>query len=134
MISKKAQQEIIVTILLVLVALGAVAFVGTFIMKNVKDSAGSAEDKQACLQVQFDLSAISNNTQIAVKRTGTGSVVLNDTKVYVNEEMKNSTEKNIGAGESATLSIPGLKTGDKVSAAAILASGYACGSTGEITI
>jgi hypothetical protein len=91
--NKRGQQDIIVTVLLVLIALGAVALVATFVVNNVKKTTQTAEG-----QIGSNVEALTNCTGVnlemvsARKGSGTarfvitskgGSVTASDVRIYV---------------------------------------------------
>jgi hypothetical protein len=132
---KKAQQEIIVTVLLVLIALAAVSAIAVLITKNVQQATATADQKQACLKVELDITNIDKTLNaVTVKRLGSGAV-LGAVNVSVNGAVKEGVE-NIAPGGSAVITLPGtsLATGDKVEVAATLSDGYACQPMTEETV
>jgi hypothetical protein len=124
--AKKAQQDIIVTVLLVLVALAAVAIVAAFIVRNVKQSTVTAQDKADCSKVELEITQL-NTTHVTLRRLGDNSIPLKNVTVTVNGAINNATNADMTAGVTKTLNLnPVGTTGQKVAAYAVLADGYAC--------
>ncbi len=137
--SKRGQQDIIVTILLVLIVLTAIAFVAAFLMKNIKTSTASADDKQTCLKLDLDIASASATTGIVVTRpSGDPNVKMGDIKIFVNgaacTSATNTTTKALGPGASVTISGCTLASTNKVTAAPVLANNFVCDSNTEVTI
>lgn len=130
MMSKKAQQDVIVTVLLVLIALAAVALIATFIIKNVKTATQTADDKQNCLKLEFNIGkADVTSNRVLISRSG-ANVSINAIQTYVDGTLKNVTS-SIDPGNSITLTLASLTAGQKVEVAGILSDGYACTPSAE---
>jgi len=70
---KKAQSEIITTVLLVLIALAAVAIIAMFINNQVRQGAATADAKAQCLKIDLEVTkAVANASGgvIYVKNNG----------------------------------------------------------------
>lgn len=83
-LQRKAQTEVIVTVLLVLIALAAVAVVSTFIIKLVKENLGGTD----CFKTidQFEVMSAENGATCYSASAG---------KVYVTIERKQETAFNL---------------------------------------
>jgi len=68
---KKAQSEIITTVLLVLIALAAVAIIAVFITNQVRQGAATADAKAQCIKIDLEVTkAVNAGTTITVKNNG----------------------------------------------------------------
>lgn len=128
--NKRGQQDIIVTVLLVLIAIIAVAIVATFILRQVRQGAGSAESQANCIKLDFDItSAVNGETTIDIARNDESSVAIQDYRVSYDdddEDIAPVTTKTARGTESLTLTIGPLATGKTVEAIAILDDGTIC--------
>jgi hypothetical protein len=136
--SKKAQQDIIITVLLILIALAAVSAIAYFIVNQVKTGANQATDKAECLKVTLaiDKVNVTGTSHTLYISRGSDDINLKDMNVYVNGVL--STTKNIalpgklekkyGIAQTATLSV-----GNTVRINAVLQSGYVCENGAEAT-
>lgn len=151
--SKKAQEGIIVTVLLVLIAIAAVGAVAYFIINSVKGGAVTATDKTDCFNVVSSLNlnkaratynqtnssgAITSTTltEITLSR-GSDSIVLRAVNIYVEDKLITATATIPSKLEVATTSIVNSTTkvnvGSKVRINAVLNStGYTCENGAEI--
>lgn len=125
--SKRGQGEIITTVLIVLVVLAAIAIVAAFIMRNVKTSTETAENKTAaqaaalaviadCANVDLEVTnqtrgtALTNMSTVTVKNAG-GSITLTDVIIYVDGKSCSTTAQSIAPGKTATYNIVWNVTG-----------------------
>jgi ribosomal protein S28E/S33 len=68
---KKAQAQIIVTVLIILIVIAILGFVGTWIYDMVKDSTTSGGDKAECTQVRLEITE-ALTTGVTVERGSGG--------------------------------------------------------------
>ncbi len=135
--SKKAQEGIIVTVLLVLVAIAAVSAVAYFVINNIRSGTAAATDKTDCLKVSLSLdnakatytTATSNYTDLTLSRQN-DAIVLKAVNIYVNGKLFGSTSTIPAQLETATATLVNttkVLTGDKVRINPVLNStGYIC--------
>lgn len=120
---KRGQQDIIVTVLLVLIAIAAVALIATFVIKNVKDNTNSADDAATCLKVNLEI--VGNNaTSVSVKRTD-GEILTGNIKVIVDGKSYGSATLP-QAGETVIVNNGSVTSAKTAEAAVVLANGYTC--------
>lgn len=140
--TKRGQSEIIVTVLLVLIAIAAVVFVGTFIINAVKSNAAKGEDKTKCLEVDMSIIKATYNAQgtdaalaITLEKGSNAIVDLSELRFYVAGKQIGSTSE-----ASATDLQPNVQqtlyfakdtawtfqVGDTIDLAPVLASGTVC--------
>lgn len=155
--SKKGQQDIIVTILLVLIVLTAIAFVAAFLMKNIKTTTTSADDKQNCLKINVEVASATKGSlaivtpptpavapTVTVTRPSGDTTGMSDVKLFVNGVACTTAVTTLAVGESKSITLPTgastcvvsgvLATNAKITAAPVLASGYVCTSSTEYTV
>jgi len=123
--NKKAQSEVITTVLLVLIALAAIAIIAVFIVNQVKSSTSRVESSSQCINAAVQItSAVKTTSSVVVMNTGqtTGGTV----KVTVNGVLY-GTVAMPGALETASVTgSTALAVNDKVEAGVVLADGTPC--------
>ena len=100
MSNKRGLSDVVTTVLIVLVALGAIGIIAGFLLPAVQQ--GSSQITSACLTLQLEptkctLDLITNNPVVLVKRN-TGDVTLNEIKVIftnANGETTSETMSNV---------------------------------------
>jgi len=116
--TKKAQTEIIVTVLLVLVALAAVGFIAYFIMGQVRGGTAEATAKADCLKTlgSYTIVQVTNATanNLQIKKETDDGIILKELKVYVNDKANVSITTIPEALATVTLNLSGLKVGDSI--------------------
>lgn len=135
---KKAQSEIITTVLLVLIALAAVAIIAVFITNQVRQGAASAESKAQCLKIDVEVTnAVQGATTITVKRND-GESIVGTIKTIVNGASWNASATMPASLETATImngTAPGeLPENGKVEVGVVLADGTACPAKAVYTV
>jgi hypothetical protein len=132
--NKKAQEGVIVTVLLVLVAIAAIATVAFFIIKNVGSGTSSAADKTTCLTAQFQITSASAGTtgNLVIKRTDTSEVVIKELKIFVNDKLI-STESTVPSALEVNSYDIELSAGDIVRVNAVLNNSKICENGWEET-
>jgi hypothetical protein len=81
---KRGQGDVIVTVLLILIAIGAVVGVGYFIINAVKSNTASAQAKLDCAKVQFEITnAIDKYRNVTILRLDDGTIKI--TKLVVTQ-------------------------------------------------
>ena len=125
---KRAQSEIITTVLLVLIALAAVAIIAVFIVNQVQKNTAKAESLGDCINLKLEVTkAVNNTSYVIVKR--------NDAESKLDAAVIKVTVDGASWGNSTvpktleTIRINGtsnLSTNQKVEIGAILADGTAC--------
>lgn len=141
--SKKAQEGIIVTVLLILIAIAAVAAVAYFVVSNIKGGTTTATDKTDCQAVALSLSLdkVTNATNSSgfitnsmVLSRQSDDIALRAINVYVNGKLNTTlTGTSIpNKLETTTASATGLPLGATVRINGVLNStGYICESGSE---
>jgi len=119
---KKAQAQIIVTVLIILIVIGIIAFVGTFITRTVRQGTEDATAQADCLKVGISINEAANGNPISVKRSVGGSTSV-DVKIYIDGTL-NETIPGIGELETKTGNTA-LVTGQQVEIAADI-NGTSC--------
>ncbi len=134
---KKAQSEIITTVLLVLIALAAVAIIAAFIINQVKTNTASAEAKANCLKADVQISSALKATKNIVVMNA-GSITSGTLKASVNGVAYGASAAM--PASLATVTIAGLTTdaalnsGDVVEVGVILADGTVCATKSKLTV
>jgi len=123
--SKKAQSEMITTILLILVAISAVILVSIFIMNQVKSSTANAAVKASCLklELEFPTTITAGDTAIVVRLGGSfADVTLSKLFIYANglEAMSYTGANPPELGSTVTGTVSGLESEDKVEATVMI--------------
>ncbi len=143
MINKKGQQEIIVTVLLVLLALAAVVLIAGFIMRNVRQGGEVGESRVNCLSLDYEVTRAANGeSTISVRRnTGGENVNVTGIKILVDStnrlEMKDlpgiletrsaCIDTNVSNNCTNSSFVTGqLTTGQKIEIAPVLQGGTVC--------
>lgn len=133
---RNSQSQVIVAVLLVLIAIASVVFVGSLVIKQVKQNTLSGEEKLQCLEVDLELTSVklnsaSNTLGITVSR-GSSDLALKEVRIYANDKLllNSAIFANLKSMEMATEIIDStnleIKAGDKVELAPVLESGKVC--------
>jgi hypothetical protein len=135
--TKKAQQEIIVTVLLVLIAIAAVVLISNFVINMVRDKTAEGNNQLKCVGIDFEVSVARvgyPNTTIT-RGSGGSDVNVTDAKVLVNGVTKNSSVAgNWASFESKEVIFNpayALVAGDKVEIAPVIQGGITCNIAGS---
>jgi hypothetical protein len=137
--TKRGQTDVIVTVLLVLIALAAVAFIATFIINQVRQGANSAGVKTDCLKltdfsIESAINSTSTTTNVVVSREADDGIAIKEIRFYVNDKsvLINSTVP--AAFEKVTYTVS-AKVGDVVKAYLVLnSSGKVCENPASKTV
>ena len=134
--TKRSQTELIVTVLLVLIALAAVAFIASFIMNQVRKGGEIGDVKVTCLNLDFKIvSAVNGGTTVSVQRdVGGEDTEIDGVRVLVDGTAKNTTSGNWTTLETKSIYVGTLATGQKVEIAPILKGGVACSVKDTATV
>jgi hypothetical protein len=144
--TKRTQQEIIVTVLLVLIAIAAVILISNYVINMVKDNTAKGQGKLDCIGVDLTINrAIATENGVLITRNvGTGTVNITNIKILIDGIAKNSTDGNLQIFETKNFTFDvvasevrtpiDLSTGQKVSAVVTLAGGTVCDPKGEVTV
>ena len=138
--TKKTQQEIIVTVLLVLIAIAAVILISNFVINMVKDRAGAGESQVKCIDMTFTInSAVNTGENVTVTRDGGGDgVEIIGAILKVDGQIQNDTiPGNWSTFETRVIDLKGsekLTTGEKVVLAVLLKGGATCDPEAEKTV
>ena len=144
--TKKAQTDIIVTVLIVLIALAAVAFVATFIMNTVRSNTARGESQAQCTRIDLGIArAVAGDGNVSITRNDNLNLAGATLKVLVNGAVWNSsttfpntletTKYTNYTGIGATqLTGTMLATGQSVEVAVVLADGTVCPSRAKAIV
>jgi len=126
--SKKTQQEIIVTVLLVLIAIAAVVLIATFIIKNVRQGTESGASKVDCLNLDLTIMQPYAGADSVNIQRGVGGQEINVTGLILLVDGKSVGTYNdsIGTFESVNMSVTDLTTGQVVEVAPRLMGNVLC--------
>lgn len=129
LIQKKGQQEIIVTVLLVLVALVAVGAVVVFVNQMIQKNVASAKNKANCMDLAFTIEKATNES-ITITR-GSDNLNISQLKVYINGESSTTiTPPNAIETKKANIT---AKVGDKIRINPVMGD-YICENGAEATV
>lgn len=134
--SKKAQSDMITTILLILVALAAVAVIAVFITNQVRGSAATATARAQCTKLGFVVSQAKAGGSISVQRTDAEKITVSYLKTNVAGLVWNSSAASpntLETGLISNLTAP-LVIGQTIDVGAILSDGTACASVAGGTV
>jgi multidrug resistance efflux pump len=136
--SKRAQQEIIVTVLLVLIAIAAIVLISNFVINMVKTKTTEGNNALTCTSIDFTVArATSTWTNITLTRGAKGSDInITNAKVLVNGAVANDTTGtwSVLTSRVVPLTTGALKSGDKITVAPILGNGAGCDPMAETTV
>jgi flagellar basal body-associated protein FliL len=125
--TKKSQTEIIVTVLLVLLALAAVAFMYTFVMGQIRKGAEVGANKADCINLDFEItSAIAGQTNIIVKRNDDGKINVSKLALTVAGQTWNNTVNVPSTLSTESSNGAQLVLGQDVVLDALLQNGATC--------
>jgi len=124
---KKGQEGVMITVLLILIAISAVAAVSYFVMTQVRQGMAQATDKLDCLKLNYEIvSAVRGDTNITVRRISGGEDV-NVTNIIVSIGKKINSTTNPGMMESKVVSgFDRINGGDKIEVTPVLKGGITC--------
>jgi len=124
---KKGQEGVIITVLLILIAIGAVAAVSYFIINQVRQGQIQATDKLSCLKLNYEIvGAVSESDTITVRRiSGGDDVNVKNIIVSVGTKGTNSTT-NPGMMELISISGFDIISGDKIDVTPVLENSVTC--------
>lgn len=130
--TKKTQQEIIVTVLLVLIAIAAVILISNFVINMVKERAGAGESQIKCLSLAFTINkaiAATAGANVTITRNAGGdNVEIIGAKILVEGTIKGNYTGNWSTFETKEIGLntPKLTVGEKVGIAILLKGGATC--------
>lgn len=138
--SKKGQEGVIVTVILVLIAIVAVGAIAYFIVGQVKGNINDAGSKADCLKVDLTIKEpILNGTKIVTITRGTTGqeIVLKEIRIFIDGKSVKTQAGNPGALEE--IQIPNvyssgkgaLAKGEVIKVYPILANGFICETGGD---
>ena len=132
---KRAQQDIIVTILLLLVALAAISAIAYFIVNQVRSGAAAAGNKAECIKVTIALDRVINaSSGNLVMSRQNDDVVVKEINVYVNGVFKQTVAEVPNKLEIISANVSGINIGDNVRINPVLnATDYVCETGSEKT-
>ena len=131
--NKKAQSDIITTVLTILLVLAAVIIASITVNSIVQRGASQATDKSKCLEISLNaVYANSTSDSITITRAAGGddadvsdvTILVDGVAVDINAT-KNPT-RSMKVQSSQTISLSNISSGQSVQVAPILSSGYKC--------
>lgn len=124
---KKGQEGVIITVLLILIAIGAVAAVSYFVINQVRQGQAQATDKLNCLKLNYEIvNAVKGDTNVLVRRISGGDD-LNVTNIIVSVGTKTNSTTNPGMMILEVISgFNPIVSGDKIDIAPVLKGGITC--------
>ena len=133
---KRAQSEIITTVLLVLIALAAVAIIAVFIKDMVQQKTSEAQGAAQCINVNLEVTkAVAGTNVVVVQRKDNSDATTGATlKVLVNGLIWNASAPIPKALETVSVtSVTNLTLGQTVDLGVILADGKTvCSQTQKV--
>jgi len=132
---KKGQEGVIITVLLILVAIAAVAAVSYFVINQVRLGQTEAANKISCQMLNYEIvSAVNGQNTVTVRRIAGGDQ-LNVTDIIVSFGIK-GTNKTTGPGMMELVSVSGfnMSIGDKIEVAPVLPNGVTCDARTSLTV
>ena len=131
---KKAQSQIITTVLIILLVLAAIVIVWQVVNSTIKDGADQVEKQSTCLGISMEVTAVDQDT-VVVKRIG-GESLTGTSVVYI-EGRSTATypgSKAFGEPMDSERIDTALKTGGvEVEVALKLEDGTVCPISGKAT-
>ena len=128
--NKKAQSQIITTVLIILLVLAAIVIVWQVVRNTVETGAGSITTGTDCIEINLDIVSadISANTITVTRKAGGADDAISNVKFLVDGSAvtaTNPTDPALGILETGiwTIITPILATDDKVEVAAVLKDG-----------
>ncbi len=129
--NKKAQAQIIVTVLIILIVLGIIAFVGNFLTRTVREGTEQAEAKVECLEIGLVIKNTEDGTNVTVERSAGGPDTITAMIYVEGDQIENSSMAPL---ESFTTTTTAVTTGQEVQVAAGLEDGTLCDFADSITV
>lgn len=151
MLSKKAQSQVITTVLIILLVLAAIVIVWQVVNRTVSQASQEVETQVSCVGLNMEITRIVNldtdaaslEDSVTVRR-GTGAPEVEGVKalLFVNGNKVMNGTTNLGQLGTEVLNVgntqvgPGinLKEGDTVQVAALLDDGTACALSPELVV
>jgi hypothetical protein len=134
---KKAQGEIITTVLIILLVLAAIVIVWQVVNSAVRSGGEQVESQSSCLGISMEITNAEVGNSWIIIRRGPGSSDLNITgfKVFVKGNNVNETTITMSPlmTNNVTQGIGALVSGDKVEVAAVVGNNI-CPATGSYTV
>lgn len=134
MFNKKAQGEVITTVLIILLVLAAIVIVWQVVQSTVKSGAEQIEKQTDCIGINLDIEKATNETanNTIVRRNVGGPEKI---KIYVFREGQNKVlgTSDVGVLDKTTLSI-NASPGNTIQAGAILTNGEYCNPVASATV
>jgi flagellin-like protein len=134
--SKKGQQEIIVTVLLVLIAIAAIVLISNFVINMVKDKTAQGTGQVACLGLDFTVNrAMIGETYVTITRGTKGSDVnVTGSKVLVGGQVQNTSLETWESLSTKQINVTKLTADSKITIAPVLKGGFVCEPMAETAV
>jgi len=132
---KKGQEGVIITVLLILIAIAAVAVVSYFIINQVRQGQTQAADRLSCGELNYEIiSAVKDTNSITVRRIAGGDNV-NVSNIIVTFGTK-GTNKTASPAMMEITSVSGfnITSGDKIEITPILKGSITCDTRASFTV
>ena len=135
--NKKAQGQIITTILIILLVLAAIVIVWQVVGKTVEEGADSITTQSSCIGIVLDITAAAADTGIVsiTRRTGGDEDALSGVTILVNGAVSTHTGTDtLAVLTSGTLTVTtGFDKDDEITVAGILDDGTKCDAIATFT-
>ena len=137
---RKAQAQIIVTVLIILLVLAIIGVVAMMVTRTVKRGTEEAGERADCLQLDLTIArAVKGEFNVTVER-GIGDANLNSIRLYINGELNNQTENAPEELESMLIALnktalsSGIPESAEVKIAAVLDGDVLCDFSDIVTV
>jgi hypothetical protein len=128
MISKRAQSQIITTVLIILLVLAAIVIVWQVVQTVVNRGAEDVEGGMDCIGLEMAITKVDARTDkvVARREPGTSNIETIESQVFVDDENKGvnlaKSDGSLGIGklETGSADVAGLTAGDKVQVSIII--------------
>lgn len=137
--NKKAQSEVITTVLIILLVLAAVFIVYTAVRNMIQGGTSQATDKTKCLEISLNpVYANATSDSVTVTRASGGDdtdvsdlkVIVDGSIASINETLSPASGRSMVVLSTKTIYLSsGLNAGQNVQVAPVLSSGYKCDSS-----
>lgn len=135
---KKAQAQIIVTVLIILLVIAAIAIVASVITNLVRQGGQDIVSQTECINTQLEITQANNGSnQIVVRNSGQGDV--SGVVVLLNGITEETTNETLTPLQTAVVDISpdNLTSGDEIEAGATInveGETVSCGIKAETTV
>jgi len=139
--NKRSQQELIVTVLLVLIAIVAVVLIASFIVRYVREGTAAASGKAQCAKLQLEVVKTESSTMgsnVTIRRGDNNALSASNVVVMQQGVLwSNSTTSIPGALATSVIknsTSAGLTNGNSLEVSVILSDGTVCTGVTTATV